>query len=73
MEHALPAGLSFLSLDAGTAILSGIPTAASGGVYPITFTAKNSAGTTTQMFVLTVNAAPAITTTAASTATVGSA
>ena len=68
----LPAGVSFDNLGNGTATLSGTPTAASGGTYPITFTAKNSAGTTTQSFVLTVGAKPTITSAASATATVGS-
>ena len=67
----LPPGVTFLSLGNGTATFAGIPTG--GGKYPITLTAKNSAGTTTQMFVLNVSAAPVITTGANATATVGSA
>jgi large repetitive protein len=67
----LPAGVTFLSLGNGTATLAGIPT--SGGRYPVTFTAKNAAGTTTQVFVLDISAAPVITTGANVTATVGSA
>ena len=69
---ALPAGVSFNNNGDGTATLSGTPTAASGGTYPITLTASNSAGTTTQSFVLSVNGGPAITTAASATATVGS-
>ncbi len=68
----LPAGVSFTNNGDGTATLSGTPTTASGGTYPITLTASNSAGTTTQSFVLTVSAAPTITTAASSTVTVGS-
>jgi len=68
----LPAGVSFTSNVNGTATLSGTPSAGSGGSYPITFTAKNASGTTTQSFVLTVDAAPTITTAAAATAKVGS-
>jgi Putative Ig domain len=69
----LPAGISFSNNGDGTATLSGTPTAASGGSYPITFTATNSGGTTTQSFVLTVSAVPTITTAASTRATVGSA
>ena len=47
-------------------------TAASAGTYPVTFTAANTGGTTTQSFVLTVTGAPAITSAATATATVGS-
>ena len=68
----LPAGVSFSNNGNGTATISGTPTAASGGTYPITLTAKNSAGTVTQSFVLTVSAKPAITSAASATATVGS-
>ena len=69
----LPAGVSFSNNGNGTATLSGTPTAASAGSYPITFTAKNTKGTTTQSFVLTVTGKPAITTAASATATDGSA
>jgi PKD repeat protein len=68
----LPAGLSFNNLGNGEATISGTPTAASGGTYPITLTAKNSAGTVTQSFVLTVQAGPTITSAASATATDGS-
>jgi len=67
----LPAGVSFGNNGDGTATLTGTPTAASGGTYPVTFTAVNAGGTTTQSFVLTVSAAPAITSAAAATATDG--
>ena len=69
----LPNGISADNNGNGSNTLSGTPTSGSGGTYPITFTAKNSAGTVTQSFVLTVNAAPAITTGSSATATVGSA
>jgi hypothetical protein len=69
---ALPAGVSFSNNGNGTATLTGTPTAASGGSYPVTFTATNPGGTTTQSFVLTVKAGSAITTAASATATVGS-
>ena len=65
----LPAGITFTNNGNGTATLSGTPTA--GGSYPMTLTAKNTAGTVTQAFVLTVNATPAITTAASATATTG--
>ena len=69
----LPAGVSFTNHGNGTATLTGTPTATSGGTYPITFTAKNTGGTTTQSFVLTVSAKPTITSAATATATDGSA
>jgi hypothetical protein len=68
---ALPTGVSFANKGTGTATLTGTPTAASGGSYTITFKAKNAAGTTTQSFVLIVDATPRITSGASSTATVG--
>ncbi len=70
---ALPAGVSFSNNGNGTAVLTGTPTAASGGTYTVTFKATNVAGTTTQSFGLTVNAKPTITSGASSTATVGAA
>ncbi|MCW2527544.1 MAG: hypothetical protein JWM76_2404 [Pseudonocardiales bacterium] len=72
-KGTLPAGVSFSNLGNGTATLVGVPTGASGGSYPLTFTARNAAGSTTQAFVLTVAAAPTITSPAQATATVGSA
>ncbi|MGA2827584.1 MAG: putative Ig domain-containing protein [Streptosporangiaceae bacterium] len=69
---ALPAGVSFTNSGKGTATLTGTPTAASAGTYPVTFTAANTGGTTTQSFVLTVTGAPAITSAATATATDGS-
>jgi hypothetical protein len=68
----LPAGLTFVNLANGTATLTGTPTASSGGIYPITLTAQDVSGTTTQAFVLTVSSAPAFVTRASATATVGS-
>ncbi len=51
---ALPAGLSFTDHGDGTAALAGTPAAGTGGPYPLTLTAANSAGSTTQRFALTV-------------------
>jgi len=70
---ALPSGIRFNNLGNGTATISGTPTSASGGTYALTLTAKNSAGTTTQSFVLTVQAGSTITSAATATATDGSA
>jgi hypothetical protein len=66
----LPPGVSFSNNGDGTAAITGPATSA--GVFPFTITAKNSAGSTTQSFVLTVTGAPKITSAATATATVGS-
>ena len=66
----LPSGVSFSNNGDGTADITG--PANTTGVFPITITATNSAGATTQSFVLTVTGPPTITTAAAETATVGS-
>ncbi len=58
---ALPAGLTFVDNTNGTATISGTPAAGSGGSYPITITATNASGTTTQAFTLTNAQAPTIT------------
>ncbi len=52
-------------------LLSGIPVATTGGTYPITIKASNSAGSTTQSFTLTVDQPPAITSSNSATFTVG--
>ena len=68
----LPAGVTFISNGDGTGTLSGTPAAGTGGVYAITFTATNVAGSSpTQNFTLTVNQAPAITSANTTTFTVG--
>ena len=68
---ALPSGVTF---TAATGVLSGIPAAGTGGSYPITFTANNGIGSpATQNFTLIVDQAPAITSAATTTFTVGSA
>jgi hypothetical protein len=69
---ALPAGLVFTNLANGTATLTGTPSASSGGSYPLTLSAQTAGGVTTQAFVLTVTADPAIVTGTSATATVGS-
>ncbi len=57
----LPAGLAFTDNGDGTATLTGTPGASSGGTYQITVTATNSLGIASQVFTLTVDQAPAIT------------
>ena len=66
---ALPSGLAL----SAAGLLSGTPAAGTGGVYAITVTAQNSAGQATQSFTLTVDQAPAFTSAASATATVGKA
>ena len=59
---ALPAGVTFVDNGDGTATLSGTPTAGSGGVYPLTFTAANGATpSAVKTFTLTVDEAPSVT------------
>ncbi len=68
---ALPNGVTF---TAATGALSGTPLAGSAGSYPITFTASNGVGANaTQNFTLTVDQAPAITSSNSATFTVGAA
>ena len=68
---ALPAGLTFTDQHNGTALLQGTPTG-TGGTTNLTMTATNASGTATQQFSLIVDAAPAITSAAASTFATGS-
>jgi alpha-tubulin suppressor-like RCC1 family protein len=56
----LPSGVTFTRNDDGTATLAGTPNHAAAGQYPLTFTAKSTAGTATQVFTLTVTKAPAL-------------
>jgi Putative Ig domain/Bacterial Ig domain/FG-GAP-like repeat/FG-GAP repeat len=71
LTGTLPAGVTFVDSGNGTGMLSGTPAAGTGGTYPLTFTATNSVGSATQAFTLTVHQAPAITSSAAATFTVG--
>jgi hypothetical protein len=67
---ALPGGVTF----SAAGVLSGTPTAGAGGAYSISVTATNASGTSTaQTFTLTVDQAPAITSAASTTFTVGTA
>ena len=71
---ALPSGVTFTDNNNGTGTLSGTPAAGSGAAYPLTFTASNGVlPDATQPFTLTVNEAPAITSTPIVTFTVGTA
>lgn len=67
----LPAGVTFADNGDGTATFGGSATAGSGGTYPLTLTATNSAGSSTQSFTLTVTEDPAITSPDAASVTVG--
>ncbi len=70
---ALPAGVTFVNNNNGTATLSGTPGAGTGGTYPITITANNGvAPNATQSFTLTINQAPAITSANSATFTLNS-
>ena len=69
---ALPGGVTFVDNLNGTGTLSGTPAAGTGGAYAITFTAANSVTPdAVQPFTLNVNQAPAVTSAAATTFTVG--
>ena len=70
----LPNGVTFVDNGDGSATLSGMPAAGTGGTYPITVTASNGVSpNATQSFTLTVDAAPAITSANSTTFTTGSA
>ena len=69
---ALPGGVTFTDNGNGTGTLSGTPAAGTAGSYAITFTAANGAlPNAVQAFTLTVQQAPAITSAASTTFTVG--
>lgn len=68
---ALPAGVTFAYNGNGTATLGGTPSGP-GGTFPLTFTGSTGSGTPiTQAFTLTVQQAPAITSSAATAFQVG--
>ncbi|MGF1426722.1 putative Ig domain-containing protein [Kitasatospora sp. LaBMicrA B282] len=64
----LPSGVAFKDNGNGTATLAGTPAAGSGGVYPLTLTAANSAGKAIQSLEVTVNQPPAFTSSSSATA-----
>lgn len=69
----LPSGVTFVDNHNGTATLSGAPAAGTGKTYSLTFTAGNGTGSpVSQTFTLTVNQAPAITSSNSATFTTGS-
>ena len=55
LTGALPAGVTFVDQGNGTGLLSGTPAATTVGTYPLTISATNGAGTTTQAFTLFVS------------------
>jgi hypothetical protein len=57
-SDTLPTGVTF---DPGTGLLVGPPATGSGGTYTLHFTASSSAGSTSQIFTLIVDEAPAFT------------
>src|SRR5262249_44211090 len=69
ISGALPSGVGF---NTTTGLLSGTPAAGTGGTYSVTFTATNVVGSSPQIFTLTVNQVPAITSGNAATFIVGS-
>ena len=70
----LPSGVSLTDNHDGTATLAGIPGAGSGGTYAITMTAANGVPpNANQSFTITVDQAPAITSGANATFSIGSA
>jgi type II secretory pathway pseudopilin PulG len=68
VSGVLPNGVTF---NPATGVLSGTPTAGTGGSFPITFTATNPAGTATQSFTLTVQEAPTFTSAASASFNAG--
>lgn len=67
----LPSGVTLVDNHNGTATLGGVPAANTGGTYHILLKATNGIGSATQNFLLTVNQAPAITSTNHTTFPVG--
>ena len=57
----LPSGLSLTDNADGNGTITGTPAVGTGGSYAVTITAANLIGTTSQIFTLKVNQAPAIT------------
>lgn len=73
LTGTLPDGVTFTAHPDGTATLAGTPSATAVGVYPLTFTARNSTGVASQGFTLTVGQAPPVTSAPAPTETAGTA
>jgi hypothetical protein len=58
LKGQLPADVTFTDDGDGTAALAGTPGHGAAGQYPLTFTARSTAGDATQAFTLTVTRAP---------------
>ena len=67
----LPNGISFVANANGSATISGVPSAGTGGDYQLGLQAANSAGTVSQSFLLVVDQAPAINSARTATGKVG--
>jgi hypothetical protein len=70
---SLPAGLTLVANDDGTAFLSGTPEPGSGGIYQFVFRAQSGSNVDTQVFTLLISERPEFTSAAQATFTVGSA
>ena len=57
---ALPPGLTLTNNNDGTATIAGTPSGSANGIYSFTINAHNNQGSTTQGFILTVEAPPKI-------------
>jgi hypothetical protein len=68
----LPDGLIITDNGDGTAVISGIPAAGSGGTYTIHIEAYNSVGASARAFSLKIDEGPVITSASTVTATIGS-
>jgi Putative Ig domain len=66
---ALPTGVTFTPNTTGGAALGGTPGTATPGIYPLTITATNSAGATSQAFTLTITGTKPVFTSAVSKST----
>lgn len=73
LSGELPNGVAFEDLGGGVAGLTGTPATATGKRYPLTLTASNSAGQTTQSFTLVVNEPSTFTSSTNAAFTVGTA
>ena len=69
----LPPGVRFTDNGDGTATIAGTPTGSASGPYTLTIKAKNSAGSATQIFVLSITKSPVLKNITNKTAHVGAA